>query len=183
MSVKLKTLLLPLIGALRATAPCGAAPKKNASSGSAQPINIYAQTSEMNDKTGVAWYRGDVSISDGEFSIKADRVQVLMREGEIELFKAFGEPVDVERQSSDTQPGIKAKSQRAIYNVKTQKLDMFGKVELYQQGSELRCAEVHYDMQTGRFVGKGDEGQERCYVLMRPKKGEGRTAGKGADNQ
>lgn len=182
MCVNLKTFLLTLIGAVFVTAASGAAPKK-ARMGSGQPINIYAQTIEMDDKTGVAWYRGDVSITDGEFSIRADRVQVLMREGEIEIFKAFGEPVDVERRSSDTQPGIKAKSQRATYNVKTQKLDMFGKVELYQQGSELRCAEVHYDMQTGRFVGKGDQDQQRCYVLMRPKNEEGRTAGKGTDNQ
>lgn len=182
MSANLKALLLALIGVVFVTMASGAAPEK-ARMGSGQPINIYAHTIEIDDKTGVAWYRGDVSITDGEFSIKADRVQVLMREGEIEIFKAFGEPVDVKRRASATQPGIKAKSQRAIYNVKTQKLDMFGKVELYQQGSELRCAEVHYDMQTGRFVGKGDQDQERCYVVMQPRDKEEHPTGKGAGNQ
>jgi lipopolysaccharide export system protein LptA len=180
MSVTLKTLLLALIGAIFVTMASGAVPKK-ARTGSGQPINIYARTIEINDKTGVAWYRGDVYITDGEFSIKADRVQVLMREDEIEIYKAFGDPVDIERRSSDTQAGIKAKAQRAIYNVKTQKLDMFGKVELYQQGSELRCAEVHYDMQTGHFVGKGD--QERCYILVQPRDKEGRMSEKGASNK
>ncbi len=182
MSVNLKAPLLALTGVVLVTMAFGAAPKK-ARIGSGQPINIYAHTIEMDDKTGIAWYRGDVSITDGEFSIKADRVQVLMREGEIEIFKAFGEPVDIKRRASATQPEIKAKSLRAIYNVKTQKLDMFGNVELYQQGSELRCAEVHYDMQTGRFVGKANQDQERCYVVMKPKDKEEQTTGKGAGNQ
>jgi lipopolysaccharide export system protein LptA len=182
MSVDLKALLLALTGVVLVTTAFGAAPKK-ARMDSGRPINIYARTIEFDDKTGVAWYRGDVSITDGELSIKADRVQVLTREGEIEIFKAFGDPVDIKRRASGTQPEIKAKSQRAIYNTKTQKLDMFGKVELYQQGSELHCAEVHYDMQTGRFVGKADQDQERCYVVMQPKDKEEQTTGKGAINQ
>ncbi len=133
-----------------------------------KPINIYARTIEVDDKTGIAWYRGDVSITDGEFFLKADRVQVITREREIEIFNAFGNPVDVKRRAADQQIVMTAKALRATYNVKTQKLDMFDNVELRQPGSELRCAEVHYDVQTGKFFGKGDEAGGRCSVLMQP---------------
>lgn len=137
-----------------------------------KPVNIYARTIEIDDKTGIAWYRGDVSITDGEFFIKADRVQVITHDREIEVFNAFGAPVDVKRRAADQQIVMTAKSLRATYNVKTQKLDMFDNVELHQQGSELRCAEVHYDVQTGRFFGKGDDTQGRCSVLMQPRNGK-----------
>jgi lipopolysaccharide export system protein LptA len=134
-----------------------------------KPINIYARTIELDDKTGIAWYRGDVSITDGEFFIKADRVQVITRDREIEIFNAFGNPVDVKRRAADQQIMMTAKALRATYNVKTQKLDMFENVELHQPGSELRCAEVHYDVQTGKFFGKGDDAKGRCSVLMQPR--------------
>jgi lipopolysaccharide export system protein LptA len=140
-----------------------------------KPVNIYARTIEIDEKTGIAWYRGDVSITDGEFFLKADRVQVITRDREIEIFNAFGAPVDVKRRAPDQQIVMTAKALRATYNVKTQKLDMFDHVELHQQGSELRCAEVHYDVQTGRFFGKGDEAEGRCSVLMQPRTNQPKT--------
>lgn len=137
-----------------------------------KPVNIYARTIEIDEKTGIAWYRGDVSITDGELFLKADRVQVITRDREIEIFNAFGAPVDVKRRAADQQIVMTAKALRATYNVKTQKLAMFDNVELRQGGSELRCAEVHYDVQTGQFFGKGDETQERCSVVMQPRHGK-----------
>ena len=180
MSVNLKILLLTVAVTLAFAAAVPAVTPKEARIGSKQPINIFARTIEIDDKTGIAWYRGDVTITDGEFTLKADRVQVIMREGDIEIFKAFGDPVDVKRRSANIQQQMKARAKRATYNVITQKLDMFGTVELYQEGSELHCAEVHYDMKTGRFVGKGDKDQGRCYILMRPRNKEQRAAEKEA---
>jgi lipopolysaccharide export system protein LptA len=155
----------------------GAAPAASTSKtfSNDKPVNIYARTIEIDDKTGIAWYRGDVSITDGEFFLKADRVQVITRNREIEIFNAFGNPVDVKRRAADQQIMMTAKALRATYNVKTQKLDMFENVELHQQGSDLRCAEVHYDVQTGKFLGKGNEAERRCSVVMQPRTAKPQT--------
>ena len=163
--------LVTILGCCTLLAWASATSAGNASKtlNSNKPINIYARTIEIDDKTGIAWYRGDVSITDGEFFLKADRVQVITREREIEIFHAFGNPVDVKRHGPNQQIVMSARALRATYNVKTQKLDMFQDVELRQQGSELRCAEVHYDVQTGKFFGKGDEAEGRCSVLMQPR--------------
>ncbi|MFQ5934816.1 MAG: lipopolysaccharide transport periplasmic protein LptA [Acidiferrobacterales bacterium] len=138
--------------------------------GSGAPVKVYARTIEIDERTGVAWYRGDVSVTDGAFFLKADTVEVQMRDGDIEIFKAFGKPVDIEHHSPETKEVVNAKADRATYHVKSQKLEMFGNVELHQQGSELRCAELHYNLKTGQFFAKGDGAQGRCYMFVRPKK-------------
>ncbi len=140
------------------------------------PIQIYARTIEIDERAGIAWYRGDVSITDGTFTLKADTVEVRMREGEIELYKAFGRPVEVERRTPGSNDVLRAKSLRAVYHAANQKLDMYEEVRVFQQGSELRCAQLHYDLQAQRFVAEGGERGERCYVLFQPKDKGARAA-------
>jgi lipopolysaccharide export system protein LptA len=133
----------------------------------ASPIQVYANSIDIDDRTGIAWYRGDVAVTDGTFSLKADSVEVKMQNGEIEVFRAFGKPVNVEHRSPETHEVMRAKADRATYNVKTQKLDMFDNVRITQQDSELRCAQVHYDLEARRFLGKGNA-QARCYMTFQP---------------
>jgi lipopolysaccharide export system protein LptA len=42
-----------------------------------EPIKVYAQTMEIDDRAGTALYRGDVSLTDGVLSIKADKIETI----------------------------------------------------------------------------------------------------------
>jgi lipopolysaccharide export system protein LptA len=142
------------------------------------PIQIYARTIEIDQRTGIAVYRGDVTMTDGTITLKADTVRVYTQNGQIEVFKAFGKPVDVESRDPVTHQVTRAKAERAIYYASTQKLDMFDNVQLFKQDSELRCAELHYDMLSQQFLAKGDGSDRgRCYVLFQP---QSKTAGTSA---
>lgn len=140
-----------------------------AGSATKAPLRVYARTIEIDDRAGTASYRGEVSMTDGTLTLKADSVEATMREGELELFKAVGKPVEIEHRSPDTGEVLRAKSARAVYHAISEKLDMYGDVRLFQQGSELRCAELHYDLQTQRLIAQGGEPEGRCYVLVQPK--------------
>ncbi len=137
--------------------------------GTKAPLRVYARTIEIDDRAGTASYRGEVNMTDGALTLKADSVEATMREGELELFKAVGRPVEIEHRSPDTGEVLRAKSARAVYHAITEKLDMYGDVRLFQQGSELRCAQLHYDLQTHRLIAQGGEAEGRCYVLVQPK--------------
>lgn len=155
-------LLLPTVLLVQATAlSAGSTPKA--------PLHVYARTIEIDDRAGTALYRGEVSMTDGALTLKADTVEATMREGELELFKAVGRPVEIEHRSPDTGEVTRAKSARVIYHAISEKLDMYGDVRFFQAGSELRCAELHYDLQTDRLLAQGGGRDGRCYVLVQPK--------------
>src|SRR5690554_7405256 len=56
-------------------------------SDSQQPIHVKADSAEMDDKRGVAIYRGDVIITQGTLKITGDTVTItLNNEGDIDVF-------------------------------------------------------------------------------------------------
>jgi len=58
-----------------------------------KPIKVYAQTIEIDDRTGTALYLGDVSLTDGVLSIKADKIEAKFVEGEIETLMLTASPL------------------------------------------------------------------------------------------
>src|SRR5690554_3283058 len=70
-------------------------------SDSSQPINVQADSAEMDDKRGVAIYRGDVVITQGTLKITGDTVTItLTKNGDIDVFTSVGEPAYYEQQQS-----------------------------------------------------------------------------------
>lgn len=131
------------------------------------PIQVYARTIEMNDRTGVTIYRDEVSIIDGPLSIDADLAETRMKKGEIQTFSAFGKPVVINHVPVNKKKKLHATAARVEYHVESQQLEMFGDVRLEREGSELRCPELKYDLKAGRFVAKGDSNQRRCSIFIR----------------
>jgi lipopolysaccharide export system protein LptA len=130
-----------------------------------EPIKVYARTIEIDDRTGTALYLGDVSLTDGVLSIKADKIEAKFVEGEIETFHAYGKPITVDNRPEEVEQEMRATADRLKYYVKGRKLDLFGNVTLLQGESELRCPEMHYDLDARRFLGKGG----RCFISIQPK--------------
>ncbi|MFQ5544909.1 MAG: lipopolysaccharide transport periplasmic protein LptA [Acidiferrobacterales bacterium] len=130
-----------------------------------EPIKVYARTIEIDDRTGTALYLGDVSLTDGILSIKADKIEAKFVEGEIETFHAYGKPITVDNRPEEVEQEMHATADRLKYYVKSRKLDLFGDVTLLQGESELRCPEMHYDLDARRFLGKGG----RCFISIQPK--------------
>ncbi len=167
--------LVPLLLALvlaQATALSAGSTEKKA------PLHVYARTIEIDDRAGTALYRGQVSMTDGALTLKADRVEATMRDGELEVFTAVGKPVEIEHRSPDTGEVLRARSTRVVYHAMSEILDMYGDVRLFQDGSELRCAQLHYELQTHRLLAQGGENGGRCYVLVQPKDKNAGTAKK-----
>lgn len=134
-----------------------------------KPIKVYAQTIEIDDRAGTALYLGDVSLTDGVLSIKADKIEATFVEGEIETFHAYGKPVTVNNRPEEVEQEMDATADRLKYYVKSRKLDLFGDVTLLQGESELRCPEMYYDLDARRFRAKGNDAQGRCFIFIQPK--------------
>lgn len=129
-----------------------------------QPINIRAASVDVNEKTGVAVYRGNVVMTQGSLRLEADRVDIAMHEGRLERAQAFGKPARL-RSVSDTGEELKARAARIDYRAKGRVLDLEGEVWLERGGDEFTGATARYELDTQRFSAKGgDDGQVTAVI-------------------
>ena len=63
-----------------------------------QPIRVQADSAELDDKQGVAVYRGGVVITQGSLKITGDTVTITQTpQGDIDVFTAVGKPAYYEQ--------------------------------------------------------------------------------------
>jgi lipopolysaccharide export system protein LptA len=133
-----------------------------------KPINIRAASVDANEKTGVAVYRGQVVMTQGSLRLEADRVEIAMREGQLERAQAFGKPAKL-RSVADTGEEIQAHATRIDYQAKSRVADLQGKVWLKRGADVFTGATAHYELDTQRFTARGTtNGQVTAVIQPRP---------------
>ena len=116
----------------------------NPSDNSDLPIEVSAESLAIDQDTGVAEYRGDVVISQGEMRLAAASVLIVYDEdaGEIDRMEATGGVTLV------SQPDA-AEAQNAVYMVRESKLRLTGSVLLTQGINALASDEMVVDLENG----------------------------------
>lgn len=109
-----------------------------------QPMVVNARHVEADEKTGIAVYRGHVTLDQGSLHIESDRLEVRRREGRTESLLATGNPVRV-RTRPDNEEDIHLSARRLEYHRPTQYLVLTGNPVLVQGEKRLtaRCLEYH----------------------------------------
>lgn len=135
-----------------------------------EPIRIDARSVEANDKTGAMVYSGNVVIEQGRLSIRADRVEIMTRQGRTELVRATGKPAKLRQRAAGEDEEVRAEANRVDYRVSLGKIDMRGGVSL-RRGEDLFTADVlHYDLNTKSLSAAGDDkGDGRVHAVIQPK--------------
>jgi lipopolysaccharide export system protein LptA len=132
-----------------------------------QPIDIRARSVEANEKTGVSVYRGDVVMTQGSLRIEADRLEVTLRAGRVQLVRGWGEPARV-RSRTDAGEELRGRGRRLEYRAQPRELDLYGDVELRRDGDVLTGAEaVHYSFAHRTFVARGGA-ESQVHAVIQP---------------
>lgn len=131
-----------------------------------QPINIRAQSVEANEKTGVSVYRGDVVMTQGSLRIEADRLEVTLRQGELQRVRGWGNPARVSARS-DAGAELRARAAHIEYRAPARELDLQGDVELRRDGDLVTGEAVHYSLERQAFVARGDA-QSQVHAVIQP---------------
>lgn len=145
-------------------------------SDSGQPINVQADSAEMDDKRGVAIYRGDVVITQGTLKITGDTVTInLDKNGDIDVFTSVGKPAYYEQQPSTDKELVKAYGLTIQYFANNEKIIIVDQARVIQQGSTFRGEKIIYDIQKQIVTaGRGKQGTittpaPRINMVIQPK--------------
>jgi len=113
-----------------------------------QPIRVQADSAELDDKQGVAVYRGDVVITQGSMKITGDTVTITQnKQGEIEVFTSVGKPAYYEQKPAVDKQIVKAYGLTIQYFAANDRIVLIDQAKVVQEGNTFEGEKIVYDTQ------------------------------------
>lgn len=136
-----------------------------------KPISIEADSVDIDDRNGVAIYKGRVELSQGTIKMKADSVTVTSREGQTDHIRARGNPVHFEQQPDGEKGLIKARANTIEYDSNGEITYLIGNAVLNQGKDSFKSDRIIYD-RTKAVVkgGASAKGKQRVKVTIQSQK-------------
>jgi lipopolysaccharide export system protein LptA len=121
-----------------------------------KPINFSAeQPAEVDFERRVGTLRGNVVITQGTLTIRADRIEFKQNSDNSMSATAYGNPVSFRQKKDESDEYYEGYAQRAVYDGQKQQLELFDRALLKQGSDEIRSNYVSYNSATGIFKAEG----------------------------
>ena len=135
-----------------------------------QPIELAADSVDIDESKGMSIYRGDVDLRQGSIRLLADVVTVYQDKRKPTKIIAEGRPVKFQ-QDTDKGQVIKGRAKRAEYEVNSENLVMIGDAVLIQGKDTMRSDRIVYDrVKSVVKAGAAAKGKERVHISIEPGK-------------
>lgn len=157
--------LLLLITCLQAPLPAQAL-----TADQSQPINIEADTADIDDKAGTTIYRGNVIVTQGTIRLSGDTVTIYSPGRTLQKVTAEGNPAHFQQRPDNKSEDMRAQSRTMEYLIDTEKLVLLNDAHLWQGGDKISGNRIDYDIKAD--VGKASKGAgagERVKVIIQPR--------------
>lgn len=156
----------PLLAALLAAALLMAGPLALAlESDRQQPIELAADSVDIDEGKGISVYKGDVDLRQGSIHLRADVVTVHQRDGKTSKIVAEGLPVKFKQQAANGP--VKGEARRVEYEVGSENLLMAGDAVLIQGKDTMRSDRIVYDrVHSVVKAGAAAQGKQRVRISI-----------------
>lgn len=143
-----------------------------------QPIHLEASRGQLDQKTGVSVYEGNVVITQGSMRLTADTVTIYLKDNNFQRMEATGAPVNLRYRPTADKPELQGASPRVEYDVVGAKVIMSGGARLTQGQDTFTGERVEYDLKGDvvRARSAGDNG--RIQFTIQPRAAEAPAARK-----
>jgi lipopolysaccharide export system protein LptA len=134
-----------------------------------QPIDIVADSVAINESTGTSTYTGNVEINQGSIRLRADRVVVEHRPGEVRKIDATGAPARFRQLPDNSDQYVNGSAERLHYRLDSEELVLSGEAELTQGKDRFSSDRIVYDrVKAVVKAGAAAQGKERVRVTIQP---------------
>ena len=136
-----------------------------------QAIYIEADDVEIDDRSGISVYRGNVVFTQGTIRMTADEVTVTQKEGQSDRVVAVGDPVTYQQQMEKTGDLVRGRALRAEYDVAGDIIYMIDDAELSQGEDTFKNDRITYDRRREIVrAGASEQGKQRVRITIQPKR-------------
>ena len=121
-----------------------------------KPINFSAeQPAEVDFEKRVGTLKGNVVITQGTITIRADRIDFKQNPDNSMSATAYGNPITFRQKKDDSDEYYEGYAQRAVYDGQKDLLELFDRALLKQGTDEIRSNYIAYNSSTGIFRAEG----------------------------
>jgi lipopolysaccharide export system protein LptA len=131
-----------------------------------QPIRLEADSGQLDQKTGVSIYQGNVVISQGSMRLDANTATIYFKEGRFERIVAEGKPVQLRYKPSVDKPEIQGVGQRVEYNAITARVVMTINAKITQGQDSFTGDRIEYDLDKDQVKASGDKGKRIQFIIQ-----------------
>ena len=149
-----------------------------------KPINYSADSGEVNYQTKLGNLSGNVVITQGTMTIRADRITFRQNADNSVSATAHGNPIAFRQKRDGVDEYFEGFAQRAEYDGEKEVLELYDRALLKRADDELRSNYIYYNTRTEQFRAEGrpdaatlpaDTGPgARVRGVFQPKAGEGK---------
>ncbi len=130
-----------------------------------QPIEMAADSVDIDESKGTSIYRGDVDLRQGTMQVLADVVTVHQEQRKPTKIIAEGKPVKFRQQSDRGM--VKGRARRVEYVVDSENLVMIGDAVLIQGKDSMRSDRIVYDrVRSVVKAGAAAKGKQRVRISI-----------------
>lgn len=120
-----------------------------------KPINLEADTMEVDDAAKVATYTGNVRLSQGTLLILADKLVVRQDAQGFTSATAHGNPASFRQKRDGVDEYIEGWAQRIEYDGRRDRVELFTNARVKRGQDEVRGSYIAYDARTEFYQVKG----------------------------
>ena len=106
------------------------------------PVNIEADSAEIDQATGTTIYQGDVKITQGSMKLNASKVTIQYKNKRPHRLTATGHPARFEQKPDASKPLVKGKGNKIVYLINSEELLLTDNAELQQGGDSFRSDRI-----------------------------------------
>ena len=135
-----------------------------------QPINIVADTSEVDAKTGYTRITGGVVITQGSLNVNADEARVYVVDGKVNRVELDGRPATW-KQQLDSGEDMNAQALHIDYKVPVGIIELIGEALVNHPQGILSGASLQYELDSEKLRGfskKNATKDERVHIVIQP---------------
>jgi lipopolysaccharide export system protein LptA len=134
---------------------------------STKPINIQADSAEINDDTGISTYRGNVKITQGSTVLTGDiviletankKVKKIISEGKLSTFK----------QTTDDGRKINAEAEKMVYSITRNKIVLTKNAKLTEAGNSFASDKITFYTDKEIVTAGSSSGNDRVNITVFP---------------
>ena len=146
-------------------------PAMGLSSDREQPINIEADSLDIDEVSGISTYQGNVHYTQGSIVMDADIMVVHIHEGKIEKLEAFGDPVQYRQKLDNEDENLTAKAKSMEYLADNERLILRENVHVMKGVNVFTGNIIEYNTKDEIVSArKAETGEERVQVIIQPRK-------------
>lgn len=134
-----------------------------------QPIHLEAGRGQLDQKTGVSVYEGNVMVSQGSMRLTADTATIYVKDSAFQRMDAVGNPATLRYQPTVDKPEIQGASKRVEYDVGSGKVVLTGSVRVVQGQDTFNGERLEYNLKDDVIRANGAGKSGRIQFTIQPK--------------